>query len=224
MRFFCLTLLSVLCIGCAQSPIPEVEEFSPMDLSMHRFHPAAEGRGTIFDPNRSQALFEDMRAVRLGDIIVVRLLEQTDAEKSSNTTIAKNSSNNITDPVIAGSQRVIGEDNSLAFTLNSDHEFSGAAGSNQSNKLQGTIAVTVSAVLPNGNLLIEGEKWVKINRGKEYIRLRGLIRPIDVGSDNSIASTRIARAEIFYGGKGELAQSNAPGWLSRFFISELWPF
>ena len=224
MRFVCLFCVSILLIGCAQSPIPEVEEFSPLDLSMHRFHPAAEGRGSIFDPNRSQAMFEDIRAVRLGDIIVVQLQEQTDAEKSSNTTIAKNSSNVVADPVIAGSQRVIGEDNSLAFNLSSDHEFTGAAGSNQSNKLQGTIAVMVSAVLPNGNLLIEGEKWVKINRGKEYIRLRGLIRPIDVGSDNTIASTRIANAEIFYGGKGELAQSNAPGWLSRFFISQIWPF
>ncbi|MFT7218563.1 MAG: flagellar L-ring protein precursor FlgH [Candidatus Azotimanducaceae bacterium] len=224
MRIIVLVAIFGLIGGCAQTSRDDIEEFAPIDLSMYGVHKPQVGTGTIYNAQSNRPLFEDVRAGRLGDIIVVQLVEQTDAEKSSNTTIAKNTSNTVADPILAGNQKVIGKDNNLSFNLNSDHEFSGAAGSNQSNRLRGTIAVTVTAVLPNGNLLIEGEKWVKINRGKEYIRLRGLIRPIDVGSDNAIVSTRIANAEIFYGGKGELAQSNSPGWLSRFFISPLWPF
>jgi flagellar L-ring protein precursor FlgH len=79
-------------------------------------------------------------------------------------------------------------------------------------------------VLPNGNLLIRGEKQIWINQGSEYVRVEGVIRPIDLASDNSIDSHKVAAARISYGGKGALADVNAQGWLSRFFNSPWTPF
>ena len=84
--------------------------------------------------------------------------------------------------------------------------------------------MTVAKVYPGGNLYVQGEKWIQINQGNEYIRLRGIIRPVDISSDNSILSTKIADARMSYSGTGATADVNKAGWLSRFFISPVWPF
>ena len=84
--------------------------------------------------------------------------------------------------------------------LDSTSSFGGEASSSQNNSLLGSIAVQVSQVLPNGNLVIQGEKWIQINQGDEYIKLRGIIRPEDLSSTNSIPSTLVADARISYGG------------------------
>ncbi|MBL4709532.1 MAG: flagellar basal body L-ring protein FlgH, partial [Flavobacteriales bacterium] len=112
----------------------------------------------------------------------------------------------------------------FGFDIDSENEFEGEGKSNQSNKLSGSISVTVSAVLPNGNLLVQGEKWIQINQGSEFIRLKGIVRPADISANNTVQSTQIADAKISYGGKGALADANVSGWMVRFFMSPLWPF
>ncbi len=84
--------------------------------------------------------------------------------------------------------------------------------------------MTVAEVLPNGNLRIQGEKWMRINQGQEYIRMRGIVRPVDIRADNSVFSTQVADAQLAYGGTGSVADSSSPGWLTRFFNSPAWPF
>ena len=82
----------------------------------------------------------------------------------------------------------------------------------------------VAEVLPNGLLLVQGEKWMNFNRGEEYLRVSGLVRPEDVDAYNSVSSLRLADARISYSGTGELADSNTPSWLSRFFFHPVMPF
>ena len=84
--------------------------------------------------------------------------------------------------------------------------------------------MTVSEVLPNGNLRVQGEKLMTLNRGHEHIRFSGIVRPYDIDPDNVVLSTKVADATIVYSGQGELADANAMGWLSRFFLSVLFPF
>jgi len=84
--------------------------------------------------------------------------------------------------------------------------------------------VTVVEVLANGNLVVQGEKWININQGEEYIRLRGIVRPSDISPDNTIASVRVANAQIQYSGDGSLADANEQGWLAKFFNSPWMPF
>ena len=79
--------------------------------------------------------------------------------------------------------------------------------------------VTVAKRLSTGNLVVRGQKWIGINQGKEYIRIQGVIRPVDILPDNSIPSYKVADANISYGGQGALADANRPGLLSRFFNS-----
>jgi flagellar L-ring protein precursor FlgH len=112
----------------------------------------------------------------------------------------------------------------LNNSINDASKFDGEGASKQSNSLTGYVTVTVARVLPNGNLFVKGEKWIGINQGREYVRLSGVIRPIDLAADNSISSHKVANVNVSYGGKGALADANAQGWLSRFFNSPWTPF
>ena len=185
----------------------------------------ADQKGSIFQPGVSAGLFEDFRARQVGDILTVILNESTEAEKSSDTSIDKSDSTIIDNPILAGATRVIGGDQlAINFDLENESAFEGESESNQSNSLQGEVAVTVAKVLPNGNLYIQGEKWIKLNQGNEFIRLKGIVRPADITAANTIDSTRIADARIAYSGTGAVAEVNVRGWLSRFFSSPLFPF
>ena len=84
--------------------------------------------------------------------------------------------------------------------------------------------MTIVERYPNGNLRIRGEKWVTLNQGQEFIRLSGIVRPFDIAPDNTLASTRIADAQITYSSKGVMAAANKMGWVSRFFHSVLHPY
>ena len=114
--------------------------------------------------------------------------------------------------------------NNLAFSLGSEHDFTGGGDSDLSNKLSGDISVSVVEVLPNGNMVIRGEKIMTINQGNEYLRISGTISPRDIDGNNSISSKRIANAKISYVGDGPTNDANVVGWLSRFFLSALMPF
>ena len=110
-------------------------------------------------------------------------------------------------------------------SLDGESSFDGEGSSSQSNSLIGDITVTVIERLPNGNLVIRGEKWLHLNQGQpEFIRLSGIIRPFDIEPDNSLLSTRIADARISYSSKGVLAAANKMGLISRFFNSVLHPY
>lgn len=185
---------------------------------------SAPTTGSLFLGPRNVSLFTDVRAMEIGDIVSVILVEATSAAKSADTDVEKNNSTSITDPTIFGAPVTINGRYNLGVDLQSGSAFEGEGSSNQSNSLQGSIAVQVSRVLPNGNLIVQGEKWIKINQGDEYIRLSGILRPEDVSPRNTIPSTLIADARISYGGTGIINESNNPGWLSRFFMSPLMPF
>ncbi|HEY8519045.1 MAG TPA: flagellar basal body L-ring protein FlgH [Gammaproteobacteria bacterium] len=182
-----------------------------------------QNAGAIFQPQFAQSLFEDYKARRVGDLLTVLLVERTEAQKSTNATITKDTEIDLPAPSIAG-RTPTHEGLPIDIRASGSRSFEGQGDAAQSNMLEGSIAVTVAEVLPNGNLVVQGEKWVRINQGEEYLRLRGIVRPVDVRPDNTVLSTQIADAQLAYGGTGAVAAGSAPGWLSRFFNSPWWPF
>ena len=118
-------------------------------------------------------------------------------------------------------QAVTLNNNPTSTNVNQSRGFDGAAEADQENRLLGSIAVTVTDVLPNDLLVIRGEKWMTLTNGEEFIRLSGLIRPDDVASNNTISSTKVADARISYSGTGDLASVNEQGWLLKVFNSGL---
>jgi flagellar L-ring protein precursor FlgH len=185
---------------------------------------ATAGNGAIYQVGHDVALFENSVARRVGDTLTIRLNESTNASKSSSTTTKKSTSAEISGPTVAGRPVTVNGVEVLAGGMDSDTSFDGQGGSSQSNRLSGEVTVTVAQRLTNGNLLIRGQKWIAINQGKEYVRIQGIVRPIDIDPDNSISSLKVADAMISYGAKGALADANAPGLLARFFNSKWMPF
>ncbi|WP_063370741.1 flagellar basal body L-ring protein FlgH [Pseudoalteromonas luteoviolacea] len=179
--------------------------------------------GSLFN-SYSNDLYSDKKAVRVGDIITVVLRESTQASKAANSKLDKDSEVKV-DPFLGlGNVPVrIGGD-AIQMSAGGDSSFQGDAQANQSNSLFGNISVNVMRVLPNGNLVIRGEKWLTLNTGEEFIRLEGLVRPQDVSYENEVESNRIANARIQYSGKGQTQEVQSAGWLTKFFMSTLMPF
>jgi flagellar L-ring protein FlgH len=184
--------------------------------------------GSIYSPTSGVDLFSDRKARRVGDILTVVLQENTVSKKTSSVGVKKASE--VTVPEAAGGAGTLLGDNislggiGLGTNLSTDRNFKGAADAGQSNNLVGDVAVSVVNIWPNGTLEIRGEKWITLNRGDEFIRISGLVRPEDVSPDNTVLSTKVANSRIAYAGTGALADSSAMGWLGRFFNSAYWPF
>lgn len=216
--------LMLLVAGCASQPKPGEPRYAPIPPQPPE--QATPISGSIYRAGHDIRLFEDHKAGRVGDVLVVLLVEKTDAAKQADTDIKKENATGIDNPTLFGQSLRFASRGTpnLGFTLKSDNDFSGETESVQSNRLDGSIAVTVAEVLPNGNLVIQGEKWITLNQGEEYVRIRGIVRRDDVLPDNTVLSTRVADARISYSGTGALHDANAVGWLARFFLSPLWPF
>ena len=216
-RSLLLVLFSALLAGCASQPQPVVvaeEDWAPPPLPEAK--PQQIVDGSLFNASYSNSLFEDRMAYRQGDILTIKLSEETTSTKSSGTDFDKDSSLSMPVPVIWGQS---GQSSSLAMS----RDFAGSSSSSQKNMLDGAITVSVVDVLPNGALSVRGEKWIKLNQGDEYIRIAGILRPEDITPDNTVSSQRLANARIIYSGEGALAEANEAGWLTRFFNNPLFP-
>lgn len=185
---------------------------------------AAPTAGAIYAAGPTLQLYSDRRARDVGDLLTITLLENTTAQTSANTATNKESNLSLGTPSIFGAPVTLGGKDILSASAKGARDFTGKGNSAQSNRLQGSVTVTVIQRLPNGNLVVQGQKNLRLNQGDELVQVQGIVRPGDIAADNSIPSSRVAEARIVYGGRGPVAQSNAMGWLSRFFNSGLTPF
>lgn len=226
-----LVILTLLGSGCA-SVMPQKQVFHPATPPDYQF--VEPTHGGIYQVGQEVRLFEDVKARRVGDLITIILSESTSASKSAKTTTDRATSVDVQTPTLLGAVPTFNapgilpldsnRNNTLETKLGSSNTFEGEGDSNQSNSLRGSITVTVANVLPNGNLVVRGEKWLTLNQGEEYIQISGIVRQQDVRTDNTVLSTLVADARIAYSGKGMLASANKPGWLAKFFNSPIWPF
>jgi flagellar L-ring protein precursor FlgH len=220
------------CVTTYTTPDPAYAPARPAETP-----PPAAPTGSIYQDGYAMRLFEDVKPRRAGDTLTVVLVEATNAKKEATTGTKKENDIQLNNPTLFGAPAQVSIGGSLQrmlplprqnnYTLDmsasTDQEFTGTGASKQSNSLSGSITVTVNEVLPNGNLVVRGEKIVAINEGDEYVRLSGIVRPQDIRPDNTVYSTKVADARISYGGSGAVADSNSHGWLSRFFLA-VWPF
>jgi flagellar L-ring protein precursor FlgH len=165
------------------------------------------------------ALYEGQRARKIGDPLTIVLVERTTASKSASSKLDSTGGFSITPPTTGNLSLFKGTDASASGGRN----FTGTGATDQSNALSGEISVTVAAVYPNGTMLVQGQKRVTLNRGDEFVQIKGIVRTADITPDNRVPSTRVADARISYTGKGDVARAGRQGWLSRFF-SVISPF
>jgi len=216
-------LLSLLLLpwltGCVA--VGDVRPFQPLPpMEVTALEPVPATAGAIYQADAGLSLFADHKARNVGDILTINLLENTIAQSSADTTVNKNSSMDMAANSLFG---YAGTDK-LGASISGKRGFTGNGKSAQSNRLQGQVTVTVTQRLPNGNLVVAGQKNLRLNQGNELVQIQGIVRPADIGADNTVQSSKVANAQIAYGGRGAMAQANAMGWLARFFNTRLMPY
>jgi flagellar L-ring protein FlgH len=185
------------------SPVPMPQPLAP---------PIANG--AIFQASEGYAaLHEGWRARRVGDPLTIVLVERTAASKSSSSKLDSGGGFGLTPPT-TGALNLF---NKTDASISGNRDFNGVGTADQANSLSGEVSVTVAAVYPNGTMLVQGQKRVTLNRGDEFLQIKGLVRTADVDRDNRVLSTRVADAQIAYTGKGDVARAGRQGWFSRFF-------
>ncbi len=221
MRSLTLFVLCAVCAGCVTTT-PPTAIHQPMTARPAPTALPVVANGAIYQAGfNDRPLFEDRRARRVGDTLTIAIGEKTAASKKSNTVAERSSDNQFGVTALAG----LPGKSFLNSNLNATSAFSfdGSGESASNNDFTGTITVTVIDVLPNGNLLVSGEKQMGINKGSEFIRFSGIVNPLNLTSANTVASTLVADARIEYRANGAIDDAQVTGWLSRFFMNFL-PF
>ncbi|MCD9030421.1 flagellar basal body L-ring protein FlgH [Luteimonas sp. Y-2-2-4F] len=225
LRPACALAAPMLLAGCiAAGDVRPYPPLAPLPVAAAAYAAPAT-QGAIYQGGAGGlSLFGDKRAREVGDLLTILLVESTTAQTNATTQIGKESAIDIGAPNLFGGPVTVNGREVLSASAQGARDFDGNGRSTQSNRIQGSVTVTVVQRLPNGNLVVEGSKNLRLNQGDELVQVQGIVRPSDIGPDNSVPSGRVADARIVYGGRGAIAQSNAMGWLGRFFHSRLYPY
>jgi flagellar L-ring protein precursor FlgH len=179
--------------------------------------------GSLSNPGKT-SLFQDIKAVKVGDIITITVSEAATGSSQASTQTSRNknfqgnfkfagaglgttglgSTNNPTSPVTFG-----------PYQGQFANGFNGTGATSRADSMTAYMTATVVDVLPNGNLVIRGSRWTKVNEELQQIILEGVVRPMDITRNNTILSQSIAEAKIFLVGKGPVTQHQKPGWVGQ---------
>lgn len=219
-----LLLLLLLQFGCAVEKT-EIKTSGFEDMAPK---PVADySNGSIWQAS-SLNLTDDLKARRRGDIITIVISETASASKEAKTGTSRDSS------VGAGIPNLLGLEKSGLFKnnfsdlaniikANANSSFKGSGTTSRQENLNATITARVVDVQPNGNLMIEGRRNIKVNEEDQIIVLEGTVRSRDVSPDNTVNSIYVADARISYSGRGIISDQQSPGWLMSIF-NKIWPF
>jgi len=181
-------------------------------------HPKTQSGSLWSDAGTGAALTRDHRAFQLNDLLTVVVSERSSGTNAASTDIARSSESKFGAPYVFGLTNL-----DEVLTTDSSSSHSGDGTTERSSRLAGNVTVRVMRVLPNGAMLIAGQKSVMVNREKEVLTLVGLVRPVDVTRDNRVSSSKISDLTVRLWGKGELDESIRHGWLMRV-MNKIWPF
>ena len=224
MRHFILLLLIATISGCAV----EKTHVRTAGIDEQIQKPVADySNGSIWQAS-SGSIVEDFKARRRGDILTIVIVETASASKEAKTDTSRGSTVNAGIPNFMGLEKVgllknnIG-DLSKLINASVDSTYKGAGSTSRQEKLDATIAARVVDVFPNGNLLIEGRRNIKVNNEDQEIVLEGTVRSRDISANNMVTSVNIADAKISYFGRGIISDRQGPGWLMNV-VDKVWPF
>jgi len=217
-------IASGLFAGCSSLPqtatvdFPETTHAKPVAAAPVVNTPAS---GSLFQKASYRPAFEDPRARAVGDNITIQIVEKVTASQVSKSTSNRTSSGSVgvsAMPFLAPIDMA-----NMKVGTTSANDFSGKGGTESANTFYGTITATVVDVLPNGHLVVAGDKQIGVNQNVDVMRFSGTIDPKLIQPGNLINSTQVANARMESKGRGAQAEAQTVGWLMRFFFSFL-PF
>ena len=183
-----------------------------------------------------QSMFADKIARNIGDILTIVVSEDTSTQQTARIKTYENTQGGtgifpalnatlngfvqaLPSWLSKSSGGTVDEGDVTIPTLDiaAKSEWNGGGDTQNTLTLTNRTAVTVVDVLPNGNLVVEGAKIIRAGQESQYAYMRGIVRPIDIASDNTIPSTKIADAQVEFIPEGELTEAQKKGWLVRMW-------
>ena len=204
----------------------EIEAYKLQEAEMNKPNPSLWS-----DVGSSGTIFLDYKARRIGDVVIVKIEEDSSASNSTNNSASKTTTYNANVTAMLGLSTNLGVNNflgsgaafqpTIAATTGNSHQ--GQGSSNKADTFTATIAARIVDIMPSGNLVIEGNREIIIDQEKQTITLKGIVRQKDIDAANTVSSSAIADAQITYTGAGALSQATKKGWLGKV-IDVIWPF
>jgi flagellar L-ring protein FlgH len=233
-KFLLAAGLSLTISGCAVErrffPKPsaddmsrEVERLRDTNVSTHAVTRSAPG--SLWPADDHVFLYRDRKAFRVGDILTVSIVENAQASNTADTDLSRSSSIKANFNTFFGNKKFLNlfklGDNLIDSSSENAHTGSGTT--SREGMLSATMTTVVKEVLPNGNLVIQGNRVVVVNHEEQYITLTGIVRPEDIRRDNVVLSSHLADANITFGGTGVVADKQRSGW-GTWLFDFVWPF
>ncbi|EHN64612.1 MULTISPECIES: flagellar basal body L-ring protein FlgH [Comamonas] len=223
----CALTAALLTSGCVTlNPPPPVDMPSTAPPVLQpREQTAQNPTGSLFNASRYRPMFEDQRARMVGDSVTVQIVERVSASQSTDSKVgrANELSTGITSlPLLrGGAEKTVAD--ALTLGAESKNDFKGSGATSSNNTFTGSIATTVVDVLPNGHLVIAGEKQIGVNHNVDVLRFTGTVDPRSLRPGSTVASTQVANLRVESRSRGQAGEAQSIGWLSRFFLNVM-PF
>jgi flagellar L-ring protein precursor FlgH len=213
-------------VGYPAALVPRQQEIMP--LGSARDAPGPASANSLWRTG-AREFFADQRASKVGDILTVLISIDDSAKTTNQTTTSRQSDITAGVPHLLGLESTLGKilpsgfDPANALGTNTKTDQAGAGAVTRAEKINLTIAAVVTAVLPNGNLVIQGTQEVRTNAELRQLTVAGIVRPEDISSSNTINHTQIAEARISYGGRGDISRvQKTPA--GQALAEKFWPF
>ena len=221
MHQFTLALLSPMVLGLSACstlyPEPHVELQHTPVVNLPPLSQTGPANGSIYQQASYRPLFEDYRARLVGDTLTIQIVEKVSATQSSTSELDK--SGTLAAGVTAIPFVSPGAFGRASANASSDTKASGKGTNANTNDFSGSITAVVTAVLPNGHLMISGEKQIGVNHNVDVLRFSGQVDPRAIAQGNTVPSASVANVRIEQRGRGATADAHGIGWLSRFFLN-----
>jgi flagellar L-ring protein precursor FlgH len=217
-----VVVVTGLCAGCeTMQPKVDFAEAKPIVQDQ----PVAQrASGSLYQQVSYRPGFEDPRARFVGDIVTIRIVENVTASQKSSTTANRTTSADGSISAVPGLDFPdAASTNRTRISANSANDFSGKGGTESANTFSGSITTTVAEVLPNGHLLVVGEKQIGVNQNVDVLRFSGTVNPRSIQPGNIVNSSQVANVRVESKARGAQNEAQTVGWLMRFFFSFL-PF
>ena len=222
--------IGLMAVSCA-GPTQFAKKIPPNYVREREVKPEFRTTGSLW--RDSVGLFEDRKARGLNDLVTIKIIESSAASKKADTSTSRESSVDLGIDSFFGNTlnyslaNIFGKESSGNLSpqvkATAKNDFAGSGNTTREGSLVATITARVVDVLPNGNFIIESRKDITVNREKQLLLLRGVIRPDDIASDNTILSSYVANAEMIYTGDGVVNDKQGQGWLVQL-LDWVWPF
>jgi len=232
-----IIMLALFLAGCSKHPMdPDMEMKPPKYIEQM---PSKESEtpppnmGSLFGSGEAP-MFSDRKAMNVNDIVRVTINESATSSSSGKKALSKNSSdtlgggllgsaNNKINPIAKTAEKLANGALDLSLSANSSYSFAGSGSNNRAEKFTTTISARVIKVMPNNNYFIDGSRELLIDGQKQIMRVSGVIRGEDISQSNTIDSTYISDAKIWYDTQGDISRSSNQGWASKT-LEAIWPF